>query len=211
MKRIVVILLAAVIAAPALAGEGPQSPLAGPAEVRVSGTSTLHDWTVASRTIEGSLTVSDAFLVDPTLASAPDLKAEGPVPGLTVVIPATSLKSDSPKMDKVMHEALAAAAHPQIRFALTGASLASGADPASGAFRLDVRGQLTVAGQTREVAFPVDVQRRPSGQLVVTGEVPLKMTTFGIKPPTALLGTVRSGDDIRVTFLWEVTPTPRVP
>jgi Cu/Ag efflux protein CusF len=30
------------------------------------------------------------------------------------------------------------------------------------------------------------------------------MTTFGIQPPTAMMNTIKTGDDVKVTFRWVV-------
>jgi hypothetical protein len=34
--------------------------------------------------------------------------------------------------------------------------------------------------------------------------VPIKMTDFGIKPPTAIFGTLRTGDEVKVNFALTV-------
>jgi hypothetical protein len=177
----------------------------GGAEVKVSGTSTLHAWTVESTTLSGSIEIAPSFLTDATLATVPELQPGG-APRVEIVIPAKSLKSESARMDKVMWEALGVDAHPEIRFALRASERVPADDAVDGRFALATKGELTIAGRTREIALPVEVERNAAGGYVVKGELPLKMTDFGIKPPTALLGTVRAGDDVKVAFRWEVRP-----
>jgi polyisoprenoid-binding protein YceI len=72
------------------------------------------------------------------------------------------------------------------------------------AFVLDTKGKLTIAGVTRDVAFDVQGSRDPHGKYTLIGQAPIKMTHYGIKPPTAMMGTIRTGDDVKVTFRWVV-------
>jgi polyisoprenoid-binding protein YceI len=46
----------------------------------------------------------------------------------------------------------------------------------------------------------------PNGTVNATGMVPIKMTDFGIKPPTAMFGTLRTGDEVKVNFALTVGP-----
>ncbi len=74
---------------------------------------------------------------------------------------------------------------PEIRFASKAAVLRGRG--------YDVRGMLTLAGTTREVAFPV---RREGEKL--TAELWLHQPDFGIRPYTAMLGTLRVKGDVLV-------------
>jgi hypothetical protein len=57
-----------------------------------------------------------------------------------------------------------------------------------------------MAGSKRRITFFATGRQDGSGKLTGTGSVDLKMTDFGIDPPSALLGLVRAHDDIRVRF-----------
>ena len=171
----------------------------GGAEVKVSGTSTLHAWTVESTSLSGTIEIAPTFLTDATLATVPELQPGG-APRVEIVIPAKSLKSESARMDKVMWEALGVDRHPEIRFALRASERAAADDAVDGRFALATKGELTIAGQTREVALPVEIERDAAGNYVVKGELPLKMTDFGIKPPTAIFGRLKTGDEVKVSF-----------
>ena len=64
-------------------------------------------------------------------------------------------------------------------------------------------GQLTVAGKTRNVKLDVAVV--PAGSnLSVSTHAAFKMTDFAIKPPTAMLGMIRSGDAVTVNVTWQL-------
>ena len=40
--------------------------------------------------------------------------------------------------------------------------------------------------------------------LTITTECGLKMTDYGVKPPTAMFGVIKSGDAISVKIKWEL-------
>ena len=58
---------------------------------------------------------------------------------------------------------------------------------------------LRIAGVEREVALDAEDQRRDAA-LVVTGSLPLLMTDYGIKPPTAMLGMLKTDPKVTVSF-----------
>lgn len=94
----------------------------------------------------------------------------------------------------VGRDVLDAARFPEVRF--TG-----GVDLPKGGGRARVEGQLTLHGSTRPLALEVEV-RELADRWVVTGDVRLRQTTFGVKPYSALLGALRVQDELRVS--WEV-------
>jgi polyisoprenoid-binding protein YceI len=161
--------------------------------VRIEGTSTLHAWKMEGSTIDGSITA-------PPIEQWTNGTAHSEV---SVSIPVTSIKSEHAKMDALMAEALKAAANPTIRYELTSATLASrDANPL-----LSTRGKLTIAGVTREVEMQIAATRQPGNAYVLTGRVPIRMSDYGIKPPTAMLGTIKTGNDVTVTIRWVVDTT----
>lgn len=156
--------------------------------IRVEGTSTLHAWKMESAAIQGQIT-----------APTPD-NWNAPAKAV-VTIPVTSIKSEHAKMDKLMADALKAKTNPDIRFEMTSAT----PKKATGeAFVLETQGKLTIAGVTRDVTLDVQGARNPDGTWTLVGQAPIKMTQYGIKPPTAMLNTIKTGDDVKVTFRWVV-------
>jgi hypothetical protein len=61
---------------------------------------------------------------------------------------------------------------------------------------LHVRGELTLAGRTRPLAFDVDTSA--DGRL--DGKVVLTQSQWGIKPYTALFGALKVADEVEITF-----------
>jgi len=69
-------------------------------------------------------------------------------------------------------------------------------EPASG---IRAVGILNIAGVEREVTLTLKTQQS-EGILIVTGEIQLLMTDFGITPPKAMLGMLKTDPKVTVTF-----------
>jgi polyisoprenoid-binding protein YceI len=160
----------------------------------VSGTSTLHDWTVKGTTVSGAMQCSGPWTAaPPTIAS------------IQLSIPADSLKStEGSGMDDTMYDALNLKASPLITFALTHADLKSPPSKDDPTYHYDAVGQLTIAGTARAVNLTLDLAPGDGGTLTIVTETPLKMTDFGMKPPTAMMGMIKSGNDVTVKVTWRL-------
>ncbi len=180
-------------------------------EVVVSGTSTLHNWTVKSSAIQGRLVLAlPAKAGGPgTPGSRQTTKAVAPSAAIRAIqlrIPVATLKSsEGSGMDNTVYHALKRRQDPVISYRLIRATLSSVPSAQDPAYHFDTVGQLTVAGVTQQVTLELNVLPEPSNQLTVTTTVPLKMTQFGVKPPTAMFGLIRSGDAIAVKATWLLT------
>jgi polyisoprenoid-binding protein YceI len=61
------------------------------------------------------------------------------------------------------------------------------------------KGNLTIAGNQKSISFPVTATVTANG-IVFKGTTSFKMTSFGVTPPKALLGTIKTGDEITIEF-----------
>lgn len=147
----------------------------------VEGTSTVHDWEAKATKFnaETSLQVEN--------------NSVSQVSHVLFTTPAESLESGKNLMDKKMHEALKAKKHPEIKFSLKENEVITGE-------KATVSGLLTIAGETKEVDVAVDFDAQNPQTLGVKGEVPLKMSDFNIDQPTAMMGTIKTGDEVVVKF-----------
>jgi polyisoprenoid-binding protein YceI len=156
--------------------------------VAINGTSNIHEFTATTTEVRVTkLTLAAG--VSPLNAAAP-----GAVEAFEIVIRAASLSSPKEGLDKNMHKALKTAEHPDIMFRL----LRLEPKPAA-AGALRAVGVLKIAGVEKEVAF--DLKTAVTGAtLTVSGDVPLLMTDFGITPPKAMLGMLKTDNRITVKF-----------
>lgn len=169
-------------------------------KMRMDGTSTIHEWHAESQLIGGFIEL-DVALVD-----APDKLKPGKVAAKgETFIAVRSLKCSSGKaMDAVMQEAMKEKENPRIGFKLVELTLK---DVKGTAVNFDAKGTLTVSGVTKEIAFPVTMQRRvDQSRVAFSGVTAVKMTDFKITPPapTSALGLIKTGDEVKLTFEWAV-------
>lgn len=160
---------------------------ASSSQIWVEGTSTLHDWTCNAAPISGSL---DAAANETGIAS---------INGLTVTVPISALDCDNGTMNGKLRDALGTSS---IQFTLGDARVGN---VNSGVFAIVANGQLTIRGTTRSQRITAEGRVAGNGQYRFTGSFPITMSDFGVEPPTALLGTIRTGD--RTTVNFDVTTT----
>jgi polyisoprenoid-binding protein YceI len=122
----------------------------------------------------------------------------GALKAFAVVIPAATLSSPKDGLDKNMHKALNVTDHPEIHFALRTL------EPGAGGYR--GTGVLTIAGVEKEVTLNLQVQRTGS-TLAVTGTTDLLMTDFGIKPPKAMLGMLKTNPKVQIRIELVLGPS----
>jgi polyisoprenoid-binding protein YceI len=167
-----------------------QSPLSiDTATITIAGTSNIHDYTASTtearvtRVQLGSGVAGEAFW--------DEVQKPGGLATFEVSIAAASLKSSKEGLDKNMHKALKVKEHQEITFSL---KRMDGAPDALTAF-----GTLRIAGVEREVALPLKTARK-GANLAVTGEIDVLMTDYGIAPPKAMLGMIKTDPKIKITF-----------
>lgn len=158
------------------------------AVLSISGTSTMHPYTVSTKTLK----------VASGIAGAADIKAllqPEALQNFALQIPINSFVSDKDGLTKQMSKALKADKHPVITFKLTGYTV----EPAAAGATIKAAGTLTVAGVEKPVDIALDVKEQ-AGALHVRGSRELLMTTFGIKPPTMFLGMLKTDDKVTIKF-----------
>ena len=170
-----------------------QAPLAmDSARITISGNSNIHAYTASTTTVR----VTRASLG--AAAAGPDVWANALKPGAVdafeIAIPAATLTSPTEGLGKNMYKALKVTEHSDITFRL---ERVEAADAGSA----KAIGILRIAGVERQVALALKTQRTAAG-LMVTGETRILMTDYGIKPPTAMLGMLKT--DPKVTVAFEV-------
>ena len=118
----------------------------------------------------------------------------GSVEAFEIAIPAGTLTSPKEGLDKNMYKALKVQDYPDITFHLTRFELK---DATAGTAK--AIGVLRIAGVDREVAIDITT-KRTGATLTVQGRLDLLMTDYGIKPPVAMLGMLKTDPKVTVTF-----------
>lgn len=165
-------------------------------KLNIAGTSSLHDWVSDATQLEwsGSFDVQDKKVVQ--------------VKDVRVKIPVKSIKSEKGStMDEKTYEAFKSEKNPNITYVFQSAKI-SGSGPD---FVLETIGALQMAGATKNIDMTVKAKVLANGDIQLTGSRKINMTEFGMKPPTAVLGTIKVGPEVTVNFDLTVTPTKQLP
>lgn len=181
-------------------------PLGEGSVLRLEGGSTVQDWSCSTSSLE-AWTHRAPLGADGTsgwegrdqgtsgLPAAEQAPRSSEAGGLFV--PVATLECGNGRMEADLRKAVREDEHPVISFVLTGWELA----PVEEGFRGVARGRLTLAGETREVEVDVRGEgHMTSGEVRATGTTRLLMTSFGIRPPSALFGLIKARDEVTVHF-----------
>lgn len=154
------------------------------ADFSVSGTSSLHDWTMDTKSGIGEIMVKKE---EQTLKSIEKLK---------VSFKGETLKSGKSGMDDNAYKALKTKNYPEISFTLQNVkSIVKKSDH----YLVEASGTLSIGGESKTIN--VQSKAYPTADAVrFTGSHSFKMTDFNIEPPTALLGTIKTGDAITINY-----------
>lgn len=161
--------------------------------VTLAGSSTVRDWSCRTSGFEATISAA------PGSEAATPAGVAKPIVKVAVTIPVRSLKCGNKKMERDMYRALNANQFPTISYVLESYTIDADRSSADVVAALSV-GEITVAGKTQRVEIPMTAQRKANGTVLGEGTAKLLMTDFGIKPPTALLGLLRTRNEIAISF-----------
>ncbi|AFD08219.1 hypothetical protein Solca_3208 [Solitalea canadensis DSM 3403] len=189
MKRKMKILIGICLLSLPLMTSAQQKISASESKVMVKGTSTLHDWRCKVEQLSGELQAEKSGT---TLKSIKAMQMQ------MVVKSMKSLKEDGKYydsgMDKNVYKSLNADKYPQIVFNLKKVnSISTTGD-------VNAIAQVTIAGVAKDIVVTGNAKVLGNGAVKITGKKEMKMTDFSITPPKAMLGAIKTGDDISIEF-----------
>lgn len=150
--------------------------------ILIKGTSSLHDWEANAETFKAELNAQ--------------LNEENPIAAITdftLKVDVKSINSGKGVMDKKIYSALDEDKHPQILFNL--AEITTMSEDS-----ISAKGILNIAGKDREIVLKASYSIAIDQSLIISGTKKLLMTDFGVKPPKAMLGTLKTGDEVEIVF-----------
>jgi hypothetical protein len=166
--------------------------LSGDYTVSIHGTFSIHDWSETIGKVSGELVGTAGG------------DGSAMVQSIRIVMQVRSIKGDMGSvMNNKTYKALKGDADPEITFVLTGPVTLNRI--AEGNKAVSVKGSLTLAGVTRAVMMSVISFTGTPGKMSIEGEEKIKMTDFGVKPPSALFGTMRAAPEITINFKTDFT------
>ena len=149
----------------------------------VFGTSNVHDWEIETENPKGSILL--------------DVTGKFQIQNLKIVVQAESLKSGKRGMDKNTYKALNTDKFKTIEFQLVNADEIT--DVGNGNVKVKSKGDLTISGVTKRISLDFTLNLL-NNTVSLVGEKTIKMTDYGIEPPKALFGTIKTGDEVKIKF-----------
>ncbi|ULC58827.1 YceI family protein [Flaviramulus sp. BrNp1-15] len=152
-------------------------------ELKVYGTSSLHDWHIDAENKSGKIVFKNI--------------EAGELEKCDFTVIAESLKSGKKSMDKNTYKALKTDEYKTIKFKLEEVKEIVKKGP--GKFLLKSTGYLTITNAKKLIPIEFNIEI-VEGKVKLSGEKTIKMTDFNVEPPKALLGTITTGDEITIKF-----------
>lgn len=151
----------------------------------VKGTSSLHDWKMDLEKMKsGFRLVSDG-------------KTIRNIDNVTFTCFAKDLKSESSLMDRKAYEALKADKFPEIKFI---SNSVSGLTSEGGKISGTLKGNLDVAGESHEISVPFTGIINEDQTVSIVATTDMTFSSFKMSPPTAMLGTLKTGDKVTISI-----------
>lgn len=157
-------------------------------DIKVLGTSNLHNWSMEDKDV----TCTARF----TYAAARSALPVG-LEGFTLTLPVHSLKSGESGMDSKAYGAMRAKTGGDIVFAASASTITPGA---AGHFSVKSSGNLTITGVTKPVVLTAACIVNGDGSITCTGTDNLLMSDYQIKPPTYMMGALKTGNALTINF-----------
>ncbi|MNK03742.1 YceI-like domain protein [compost metagenome] len=157
--------------------------------VKISGKSNIHDWTMIAQNpmCEANFgAVSGESGVPKNLVS------------LNFNVKAKNLKSESESMNNRTYKAIKADAYPDIDFKLREATVTP---LQKNKFSVNATGTLTIAGVSKLITIQVIGEVSADNTILCTGQEKIKLTDYGIQPPSFMLGAMKVGNELTISFI----------
>ena len=157
------------------------------------GSALAHDHVIEATEVSGAIEYdpsrpeASSIVIETRTAS---LRVDDPAARRRFGVPGELSESDRAEVSNAMRapDQLDVVRYPTIRFASTRVI-------SQGEGRLQVTGELTIRGATREVTFPATVALDGDG-LQARATLRLLQSSFGYRPYSALLGVIRNKDEV---------------
>ncbi len=129
--------------------------------------------------------------IDVTVASDADASPSKLVKSASLSIPVAQLDCKNGTMNDHMRKALKADKNPTIAWKLSSYRVEGTA--------VVMTGTLTIAGRENPIELR-GIGSSDNGTITLKGSKVLKMSEFGVKPPSLMLGTMKVADPVTVSF-----------
>lgn len=159
-------------------------------EMKIDGDANVRSWDAEVKTINADFVMKAFNTNDLSSLTSDHFKT------LELTIPVNDIESDSGRLTKNLQGYLKGDEHPEITFTLTEVNnVQVNGDSAI----ISAEGVINAAGVDHTTRMIVNASFN-GDSVTFSGEKELLMTDFDIKPPTAVLGTIRARDEITIPY-----------
>ena len=156
----------------------------------VAGTSTVRSFQCQAGAFDAKVESGGADAVAAVLAG------QKAVSTVEVTVPAEKLDCRNGTMNEHLRKAIKAKEFPTVVFRASSYDLARVSDSVA----VTLNGSLTLGGVEKPITVKAFAKSGDNGTLIVSGTREVRMTEFGLKPPTLMLGTMKVDEKITVGF-----------
>jgi polyisoprenoid-binding protein YceI len=182
LRTVIVIVALVMISTAAMAQNAMRIEIDEQSSMVIRGGSNVHDWEAYVGRVTGHVVVrTEGNRIQEVVAA-----------DLSVAV--DDMDSKNGIMNGKMRKALKAEEHPLIRYVLRSAEVDKDGT------RARVTGELSVAGASRSLVSQVGLALVDGRTVRFEGGLQMSMSDFGIRPPTAMLGALRTHDRLEVEF-----------
>lgn len=214
------LLLALVVAAPVFAADSTRLVPVSTSRLLLEGSSNVAPWRCSGATLDARVEVAAPLqkinavidrIEDGNIAVWMSNPAAGrfPQPSFQLRIPVNTLRCGNGRMERDMQRALRAELHPTIEFRFIRLIGGVTHDIDAGNYHATIAGQLSLAGETRNITLKVAAERLAHDRFRLQAVLPLRMTDFEITPPTALFGAIKAKNELTVRFDLDLRATAK--
>jgi polyisoprenoid-binding protein YceI len=156
----------------------------------ISGTSTVRAFQCQASSFDAKIESIGNSAVEAVLGG------QKAVTNVLVTVPVEKLDCRNGTMNEHMRKALKASANPTVVFKVGTYDLVKSADGVA----VTLNGTLTLGGVEKPITVNALAKPGENGTLLVSGTREIRMTEFGLKPPTLMLGTMKVDEKVKVGF-----------
>jgi polyisoprenoid-binding protein YceI len=154
-------------------------------KMEVLGTSNIHDWEILAKDFQGTINLE--------LENGQLVK----ISQLDFSVIAESLESGKGGMDKNTYKALNTDKYKTIIYKLVKVNDIDCTSKSP--CKITTSGYLTIAGTKKPIDITFD-SKISNGSIVLSGNKSIKLSNFNIDAPTAMFGTITTGDEVNIKF-----------
>ena len=164
--------------------------------IEIEGTSNVMSWEAEVSDVSGEFILK---------ANGNDVISD--VEKTSLRIKASTIEgSEGRRMTEKIYEALNVQRHQYITFRLQEVQQVRSSSNNPELFRIVSSGVLTISGVSRNINLNTVGRILPNGNIIFSGSKAINMTHYEVKPPRAMLGALRTREEVTVKYTISLTP-----